>query len=609
MRILILIFLLLFNFLFAIEGLYDKSHIPYKIHLYKKDAVKMCNYYFYYAMRGRYVDNDWLDKFGSKGYLGRNTAFLKHFVKCNGWEGYEVWIIDSECPKGAYFNFSSNQCNCPPNSYLDENTNKCVPAHCAENLKCAVGMSIDYRQCQCKCPAPMVTGPLGCIPDTNLDKKTCEKVGGVYMTNSISDTFENVENGIASLYAPPGEHYCYSKSWAEAIKNAWEAKFNVKEVILSTLSLTPIAKLSRLAKWIGLGDKIIEEAKSPKNLLQNKYIIDTKYNPETGTFEPIIEADPRSQELSPQLLFEKPTTQDQANKIISSTGALRKFLESDLMNDISITSDSELTQAGIAYDLEESTKTGENTKIMDDLRELFKRSSPKNEDNLPIPVEKSPAPTSGRKFPAVIKDHINQEGDTIPVIVNRKEIKPVSITNNYKTYNVTYYITPQGASKPLVVKYEVKVNKDNSITAKPRYELGKTTHVGTLTIINYSKDKKNNNDEKNKNNLQNSEDTQDNNASKKNDVNVKDALLPTENAIKKALNYKVVLFSCPSVTPKCPNDINITMQGHNIAIPDITCSVIKAIDNKYISPKVDLAGNLIVLFAGLVGLLSLFRRT
>ena len=43
-------------------------------------------------------------------------------------------------------------------------------------------------------------------------------------------------------------------------------------------------------------------------------------------------------------------------------------------------------------------------------------------------------------------------------------------------------------------------------------------------------------------------------------------------------------------------------------IPDPMCAVITTIDNPKISPLITTAANLIVLFAGIMGALTLFRR-
>ncbi len=608
-----LLTLLIFSFLHS--TCYEKSDLPYAIKWHKEwRGFKHCGYKPYYAFKGS-IEDKFVDKWCDGHYWDNGKEYIAHFFKCDdGWSGYEAYDIVSRCPAGGHFNFDTKKCECPANTYLDTNTNKCVPSHCSSNLRCPVGMNKDYVRCRCVCPAPMRT-EIHCVPATDLNKTQCEELGGVYMENSISDTFKNIDNAIASLYAPPGEHYCYSRQWVEALKNEFKAHFNVKDVILTAVSILPVGRLARLAKWALLGDKIMEEAETPANLLENKYVIDTKYNPETGVYEPLIEAAPRGEKVDPELLFNKPKDLPTAEKIIDTTGELRQFLESDLVRNTNITSDSELTQAAIAYDLERATQKGEDVATLDDLREIFKRSTEERESNLPVPIKDTPAPTSGRQFPAVIRDFINAEGDTIPATIIRKEIKPVNITNNYKTYNVTYNIIPQGASKPLEVTYKVTIDKTSptpQIQSEAHYKLGETKHVGTLTIIDYSKGKKKVEDEEDEENRKNNNSNENENQDEedqKEKVNVNAFLAPTENAIKSALNYKVVLFTCPSVSPRCPNDINITIKGHTLVVKDLTCALIDTIDNPNISPKIDLFANLIVLFAGITGLLTLFRRS
>lgn len=43
-------------------------------------------------------------------------------------------------------------------------------------------------------------------------------------------------------------------------------------------------------------------------------------------------------------------------------------------------------------------------------------------------------------------------------------------------------------------------------------------------------------------------------------------------------------------------------------IPDPMCAVISALNEPQIAPKINIAANLIVLFAGVMGALTLFRR-
>ena len=503
---------------------------------------------------------------------------------------------DSYCLRSSCPNYSKdkhmcldkeNNPVCPNNEIYNSSKKKCEEAPKC-NLTCTLPKILNIKLCQCKCPPPMINGLLGrCAPNPNLNKDECKKAGGVYMENNILGTFRSIDNTIASLYAPPiGAHYCYNKAWADAKKKALKAKITPKALLSTALNILPLGKLVKLAKWAGIGDKIIEATKSPKILQDNKPIIETKYNPKTGTFEPVVDLQPRQKPLPPEDLLTAPKDVTNAEKIVKPSKNLDDFFASDWAN-IKMDKPTDMNDAVIAYDMERGNTNGASVATVDDLREIFNRSAPD---------------TSRKSFPAPIKDYVGEEG-SVPTTVER-EVTPVNTTGRIKTYKVKYNITPDGASAPLTVVYNVEVspNPDNAakplIKATPTYTLGDTKKVGTLTIVNKPPVKDNSNNTPNKNN---------------NDkVDYTSFTAPAENAIKNAFAYKFTLFTCPNVTPQCPHKITINYDNDHVkgkySIPDPMCGVITTINNENISPWIDKAGDLIVLLAGILGALALFRR-
>ena len=472
---------------------------------------------------------------------------------------------------------------CPEGQIYNDTTAKCEDApEC--DLTCPTGQILDKINCVCKCPSPMTSDGLGhCVPDTSLNKDDCEAAGGVYMDNNILDTFSNINNAIVSLYAPPGEHYCYSSSWAEAKKEALSAKFSPKEILSSAVSLLPVSKAFKLARWAGLTDRVIEEIKTPKALTDERPVIDTKYNPETGTFEPVINLEQRAEKLPEEKLFQNPGSLTEAEDIIKPTKELDDFLRSKFATD-TIDTEQKMNEAIIAYDMDRGLQEGTQVKIIDDLRDLFKRSE---------------VNTGTANFPVPLKDYVTPDA-TVPATVER-QVTPVNTAGETKTYNVTYNITPQGAKLPVPITYEIEVKPDpqdsskNLVKATPKYQVGNTVYTGTTVIVN---------------NLPTTPNPNPNEENK--DQNYTSFLPMAQNAITDAFNYKITLFTCPDVSPQCPHSIKVNynlagLKG-NYDVPDPMCAVIEALDDPNISPSVDNAANFIVLFAGVLGALSLLRR-
>jgi len=500
------------------------------------------------------------------------------FSYCKLRKGYQFSTIDY-----LWHSESNSSVLCPAGDLYDPTTHTCKqPPKC--NLKCISPKILNNKVCQCVCPAPMLTDKLGhCIPNPNLNKEECEKEGGIYMDNNILDTFSSINNAIASLYAPPGEHYCYSLSWVEAKKEALKAKVSPKNVLFTALSFLPLGKLGKLAKWLGIGDKIIEEAKSPKMLQDNRAVIDTKYNPQTGTYEPVIELKPRDNPLPENQLFQNPSSLEEGENIVKPTKNLDDFLRSKFA-EVDFDNPSELDQAVISYDLDTGLRQGTQTKIAEDLRDIFKKSE---------------ISSSSQSFPVTLKDYVGDEGSVQTEVT--REITPIETQEQTKIYNIKYKIVPQGASTPVIVQYHAEVSpepnsKENLIKITPLYQISKTTITGQPF------------------NLKTTSDTINQDVAKDQPQNPDFTTFksPAENAIKQAFNYKITLFTCPNVSPNCPHNVKINynlagIKGEYI-IPDPMCTVISTINNPHVSPAVDKAGDLIVLFAGIFGFLTLFRR-
>jgi len=544
MRLLLLIYIFAIN---VYATLYTRDQIPYEIELYTKDTHEYCGYKAYYAAKYKFVPDDWVDKFGDGKYFRDGTPFLAHYFKCpDGWEGYEVWIIKNSCPAGKVYDF---------------------------NLKA------------CGCGFPLIADLGRCVPNPNLSKEECEEAGGIYMENSLLDTFSSIDHAIVAFYAPgPAEGLCYTQAWVDEKKKKLKAKLSPKNVILGAISLLPISRLGRLTTWIGTSiTRLIEdEAETPALLLENKPVIEARYNKDTGVFEPVVEFKPREDKIDPSKLLNNPDVSS-ADDIITLTDDFSDFLRSKFA-ETEFETPVQMREAVVAYDLERGAQEGTAVKTIDDLRDIFSRSE----------VDTSPT-----RFPAVIDDYVTKEG-TLPVEISR-QVTPVS-EGETKVYNVTYNITPEGTTEPVQVIYKVEVlpspqeEVKNIVKATPVYQVGEKKVIGepveitkNITIINNY-----------------------NNTTDPKETDVTTFRAPAENAIRDAFNYKIVLFPCPNASPECPHDIELhySLAGYEgkFKIKDPLCAIIEVINKPAISPLIDKAGSLIVLFAFVTGMLSLVRR-
>jgi len=415
-----------------------------------------------------------------------------------------------------------------------------------------------------------------CIPNPDINESECKKLGYEYVDATSIKVFTSIDLALASMDGSG----CYNKDWVTWEKNKIKATLSPENVFKTVISLLPIGRVYKLAKWIGLVDDVVREVKNPKLLEDNTPIIETKYNPETGVFQPEVTLEPRVNKLPEEKIFNAPESLESAEEIIKPTKELDDFLRSKFAE---VDTDEGLTQSVIAYDLEKKPAT---TAVMDDLRDIFKRSE---------------IDTTEQHFPVPLQDIVSKENINTEVT---RQITPVSTEGETKVYNVTYNIAPQGAKTPLPVTYEVEVKPDpqdktkNIVKAVPKYTIENKTITGTeiKNIYNITNNYNTPQEEK-------QEET-------KPDLTSFGSLAKIE--ITNAMNYKINLFTCLPATPQCPNHVTI---NYNLAgikgeykLPDITCSVISAIDNPEVSPLVDKAGTLIVIFATAVGFLSLLRR-
>ena len=472
------------------------------------------------------------------------------------------WVCDGQilCPAGQKYNDKTQEC---------EDVPEC-------KLTCPVDKVLDKENCVCKCYDPMVLDQTGhCIPNPDLNRSQCESKGYVYVDASSVEVFTDLDKALASL----GGSGCFSKDWVNAKKEHLKAQITPENVLTAAINLLPVGKIFKLAKWARVAYDVAKEVKDPKLLTDNKPVIETKYNPETGVYEPEITLEPRAEKLPEEKLFQAPEDLESAEQIIKPSKELDDFLRSKFSE---VDTDEGLTQAVTAYNLEKNPTTA----IIDDLRDIFKRSQPETQE---------------QHFPVVIKDNVS--GEPINAQVTR-QVTPVRTQGETKTYNVTYNITPEGAKIPLPVVYQAEVKPDpenagkESVKVIPKYNIENKTVTGTEIKNIYNI----------KNTTINSTPTEQNIPQP--DLTSFGPL--AKNQINNALNYKINLFTCPPATPKCPNDlvINYDLAGvkGQYKLPDITCAVINAIDNPNISPLVDKAATLIVLFATAVGFLSLLRR-
>ena len=490
---------------------------------------------------------------------------------------------------------------CPDEQVWDSKNNKCVNLPPC-NLKCtSAGQVLDKYNCVCKCPPPLITSGSSCAPNPNINKTECEKEGGIYL-DSVSPTqlFSDPKYAYLVMKVPLfTSHLCYTQKYVNAalakIKNA----LSPEHVLLGALSFLPIGKLKYIFRADDLVQTIEKVAKSPKTLVENRPIIETRYNPSTGTYEPVVDLKPREVPLPEPKLLQAPDNAQEAASLVGTSTNLKDFLNSPFAS-ADLQTPADFTQAAVEYDIDNNLRAGTQTKIADDLREIFNRSKPQQEENFPIALHDDVG--DGQVINAEVKREITPVKPTTTASTSNAKAP-----TTYNTYNVTYYITPQGATTPAKITYKVtQTPATNSspakVTAVPTYYLGERKVVGTEIVIK-----------------KNSQPAKKTPASSKNtpkpkqqQINYNSFLSSAEHAITNAFNYKINLFTCPKVQPQCPNAITIHYNVMNVQgeykIPDPMCAVISALNEPQIAPKINIAANLIVLFAGVMGALTLFRR-
>lgn len=544
----------------------------------------------------------------------KENSVKKPFTYCSGSYSYShfAYIFNGDfCKKKPGYIYNPNDNTwyptsgegspiCPNSEVYDNKNNKCVPLPPC-NLKCtSAGQVLDKYNCVCKCPPPLITSGSSCAPNPDINKTECEKEGGIYL-DSVSPTqlFSDPKYAYLVMKVPLfTSHLCYTQKYVNAalakIKNA----LSPEHVLLGALSFLPIGKLKYIFRADDLVQTIEKVAKSPKTLVENRPIIETRYNPSTGTYEPVVDLKPREAPLPAPKLLQAPDNAQEAANLVGTSTNLKDFLNSPFAS-ADLQTPADFTQAAVEYDIDNNLRTGTQTKIADDLREIFNRSKPQQEENFPIALHDDVG--DGQVINAEVKREITPVKPTTASTSNAKA------PTTYNTYNVTYYITPQGATTPAKIIYKVtQTPATNSspakVTAVPTYYLGERKVVGTEIIIK-----------------KNSQPAKKTPASSKNtpkpkqqQINYNSFLSPAEHAITNAFNYKVNLFTCPKVQPQCPNAITIHYNVMNVQgeykIPDPMCAVISALNNPEIAPKINIAANLIVLFAGIMGALTLFRR-
>jgi len=535
-------------------------------------------------------------------------------------------------------------CGCP-NSY--DTSHKC-------QWKCSKGSCSCVKEENEFCPSYMKHNSLGqCVPNPDLTPDECAKQGGSYVkASSFTSTFSSTMNAVASLYGSG----CYSPTWASLkinkFKNKVSSIVNPKNALLGALMLSPVSKLFKAPALIGaLRNDLKDKNVTPKLLQDNRITIDTKYNPATGRFEPKIKMLPRQKKLPPEKLFGPPKNESDANELLGVGEDLKKFSESRFGRNIN--NADELKNAKIDYDIDTSPAT--KTKIAEDLREIFRRSSKPQEKQFPVPVKKNPEPNPPIKvnpssltpkvFTLKIKDASAPGGEIVAKV--ERQVKQLTKTK----YQVLYKVKPQGAKKPTIILYKVDTSNPHA-PVTPKYKIGDNNYVESKPTPLYPQSKpssnsslpvpttKNNStsksppvpipgDTKGKDSNPKTSSNSDSQSCKgttiinnvtNNYYNEKNETLPdlrgfkpaVTGAITTAFAYKINLFTCPDAVPKCPNSLSIKFpvlkKDYNLTIPDPLCKVIKDIDNPKISPEIDTAGNLLVLLAGVLGALSLFRR-
>ena len=494
---------------------------------------------------------------------------------------------------------------CPNGEKWDSNTQKCVVIPPCKLVCTNAGQILDKYNCVCKCPPSLVSSGKSCLPNPNLNKADCQKNGGKYLDYiSPGQFFSNPKYAYLVMQVPLfASHLCYTTNYINTAMSKIKNAISPKNVIMGALSILPIGKLKNVFRAEDIANSIEKVAKSPKTLQDNRPVIDTKYNPDTGTFEPVVNLKPRTNTIPASDLLHAPKDAASADTIVATGDNLKDFLDSPFATkDLSTPQD--LTDAAIDYSMDNNLRAGTQTKIADDLKNIFNRSKPQQKNNFPIAIKDDVG--DGQLIDAQVKREITPVAQPVQNVSNTT--KTTNITKTTNNYNVTYYITPQGASKPTVITYKVRQEPAASpeatpkIIATPTYALGQTKYVGKEIVVKKSSPAA----------TPKSPAAKPATAAKAKPKPYNSFVSPTEKAITNAFNYKINLFTCPNVTPKCPNSINIDYNLMKVKgqykIPDPMCAIITAIDNPKISPIITTAANLIVLFAAIMGALTLFRR-
>ncbi len=493
----------------------------------------------------------------------------------------------------------------------------------------AEGTRDNYHHCEWKCsgsscscikvkdcPPPMIKNDLGqCIPNPNLNLQECILQGGQYIAPNSLDAFTSVDNALASLYG----NGCYSKTWVQAKEKKLKTKIknliSPKKVLLGAIMFLPIGKIFKIPAFaLAFWDSIKNHLTDLKTLEDNKPLITFKYDPEKGEFYPDLKFTPRSKKLPYTDLLIPPTNIQEGENIIDIDPDLTDFLNSRF-GKFEPSNLDELRNARLEYDIDVNPSM--RTKIAEDLRDIFKRSEVKTDSNLPAKYEiKVNSDSSPKSFPLTILDTLAPNGQISSIATRTVR------TLSQNSYEVIYNIKAAGATSYTTINYHIQVGPaDVSIT--PQYQLSSNTYIQENSTNLYNtknnfitEGPKTSFSPSSTTNIYNTYNYYSKSSSEPNNTatlpNTTTFLAPTEKAITKALEYNITVLSCGNVTAQCPHtlELNWSEMGvkGNYKIPDPTCQIIKALNNSNISPQINLAGNLIVLMAGVVGALSLFRR-
>jgi len=501
-------------------------------------------------------------------------------------------------------------CGCPKTGSVD-NSHQCTWQCKGTNCNCVKNEG-EF------CPSYMKHNSLGqCVPNPDLTPDECSKQGGSYVKCGF-DSFTSTSNAFACMSG----RGCYSPMWAQLGKNKIAKKVkNIvtpKNVITGAIALSPIGKIFKIPGMIdSLFNSLKKNGGNIKMLQDNKPIINMKYNPETGTYQPEISYTPRPKPLKPEELLTPPKNTEDAQNIIDASPNLKDF-ENSPFGDIPPENTEELGHEMFANDLD---KPQGRTRIADDLRDIFKRSKQEDNSNLPAVISK-PNPdvlNTPATIPLRVPDPF-APGGQIPAIAKRT-VKPLG----GNVYDVMYNIKPQGAAHPTIVHYTVTLTGGHAQVV-PKYKINGHTYVtghsGNLYSPKFPFAKPNLPAPNSSNapgsaagnSVVNNYYNTTNNYYEKNDTmpDVTTFQKPAEDAITNAFNYKIALFTCPDVSPTCPNPTKLQFpvgdKTYKLDIPDPICKVIEDMDNSQIDSEINTVGNLLVLVAGVLGALSLFRR-